>query len=58
MKPTTAIYELGDNQHGQPISIVFRGDSVTIKQEAANQRDSSASIILSRSQFETIGATA
>ena len=54
MKPTTAIYELGDNQFGQPIRLMFSGNSVIIKQEAYNQRDSSAEITLSRKQFERI----
>lgn len=57
MKPTTATYNLGDNQNGQAIQLCFSGQSVFIKQEAASQRDYSSEITLSRKQFDAICAS-
>jgi hypothetical protein len=54
-----AIYEIGPNKHGQQVRIeIQQGGGYTLVQEAANQRDETQRISLTREQVVKIGRAA
>lgn len=58
MTPTATIYELGDNQHKQPIRVTVTSNAVNIHRAQADQRDDSADISITLQQFRAIAEIA
>jgi hypothetical protein len=59
MKPSSLIWELASNQHGQPITLTRSTRSGAVEwvlhQSEANQRDTPATIILSAQNLRELG---
>jgi len=53
--PTRLEWDLGGNQHGQPVKLVRDGGRWVLLRDQANQRDDSARIELTDAQLAAIG---
>lgn len=55
LRPTRLEYDLGGNDHGQPVKLVRYNGKWTLHREAANQRDDAAMIDLTDTQLKMLG---
>lgn len=52
--PRKALYDLGRDQHGRRLDLIVEGETFTLHREAANQRDHSVWIELTREQIRAM----
>jgi len=58
MKPTRVEYDLGPNEHGQPVKLVRDGKQWTLSRHPANQMDDGYGMHLTIEQLAALGEIA